>query len=129
MNNKQLALSAVLILGVGTAYAATDSVVAYTLTESEDIQTVAGNYDVTVEQILVANGKEIDEITVGTVIYIPPQHATGYFNPETGVYTTAAGDDLYAISRRFGTTVAALEAANELGGDKIAAGQTLQIPD
>ena len=129
MNTKHLALSAVLIFGVGTAYAATDSIVAYTLTASEDIQTVAGNYDVTVEQILVTNGKEIDEITVGTVVYIPPQHATGYFNPETGAYTTAAGDDLYAISRRFGTTVAALEAVNELSGDKIAAGQTLQIPD
>jgi LysM repeat protein len=129
MNAKRLALTAVLIFGAGTACAATDSVIAYTLTESEDIQTVAGNYDVTVEQILVTNGKEIDEITVGTVIYIPPQHATGYFNPATGAYTVAAGDDLYAISRRFGTTVAALEAQNKLSGDKVAAGQTLQIPD
>jgi len=129
MNTTQLALSAVLIFAVGTVCAATDSVVAYTLTESEDIQTVAGNYDVTVEQILVTNGKEIDEITVGTVIYIPPQHATGYFNLETGVYTVAAGDDLYQIARRFGTTVAALEAQNELSGNNIAAGQTLQIPD
>ncbi|EIC21576.1 LysM peptidoglycan-binding domain-containing protein [Thiorhodovibrio frisius] len=127
MNTKKLALSAVLIFG--TAHAATDSVVAYTLTEGEDIQTVAGNYDLTVEQILVTNGMETDEITVGTVIYIPPLHATGYFNPETGVYTVAAGDDLYEIARRFGTTVAALEAVNELSGDTIAAGQTLQIPD
>jgi LysM repeat protein len=129
MNTKHLALSAAVIFGVGTAYAANDSVVAYTLTESEDIQTVAGNYDVTVEQILVSNGKEMDELTVGTVIYIPPPHATGYFNPATGAYHTAAGDDLYAISRRFGTTVAALEAENTLTGDKIAAGQPLQIPD
>jgi hypothetical protein len=42
MNAKHLALSAVLIFGVGTTYAATDSAVAFTLAEGEDIQTVAG---------------------------------------------------------------------------------------
>mgnify|MGYP001057352702 CR=1 FL=1 len=129
MNTKHLALSAALIFGAGTTYAVTDGVVAYTLVEGEDIQTVAGNYDVTVEQILITNGKKAEEITVGSVIYIPPQHATGYFNPHTGVYTIAAGDDLYEIARRFGTTVDALEAENKLGGAKIIAGETLKIPD
>jgi hypothetical protein len=51
---------------------------------------------------------QTDEITVGTVIYIPPRHATGYFNPETGVYSIAPGDDLLEISRRFGTRVEAI---------------------
>lgn len=128
MNTKKLVLSAALIVALNTAYATTDNVVAYTLAEGEDIQTVAGNYDVTVEQILVTNGKKSEEITVGTVIYIPPQHATGYFNPQTGSYTIAAGDDLYEIARRFGTSVDALEAKNKLGGTEIVAGKTLQIP-
>ncbi|MEA3274463.1 MAG: LysM domain-containing protein [Pseudomonadota bacterium] len=49
---------------MNTAVAATDSLVAYTVVEGEDIQTVAGNYDVTVEEILVSNGLETEEITV-----------------------------------------------------------------
>ncbi|MGB5830541.1 MAG: LysM peptidoglycan-binding domain-containing protein [Thiohalocapsa sp.] len=57
--------------------------------------------------------KKADEITIGSVFSIPPQHATGYFNPQTGIYTIAAGDDLYEIARRFGTTVAAPEAKNK----------------
>ncbi|MGB5833310.1 MAG: LysM peptidoglycan-binding domain-containing protein [Thiohalocapsa sp.] len=129
MKTKNLALSAALILALNTSYAAKDSVVVYTVAEGEDIETIAGQYDVTVEQILVTNGKQSEEITVGTVIYIPPQHATGYFNPQTGVYRIAAGDDLYEIARRFGTTVAALEAKNKLNGADITAGNTLQIPD
>jgi len=73
-------------------------------------------------------GWDTDEITVGTVVYIPPKHATGYFNPETGVYTIAPGDDLLEISRRFGTTVEAIQNENDLTGTEIVAGQTLLIP-
>jgi len=55
MNTTQLALSAALIVGVGAADAATDHVVADTLIGGEDIQAVAGNYDLTLEQIPEAN--------------------------------------------------------------------------
>ena len=55
-------------------------------------------------------------------------HATGYFNPETGVYTIAPGDDLLEISRRFGTTVEAIQEENDLDGTEIIAGNTLLIP-
>ena len=104
MNTKQVMLSAALCAVMGAAHAWNQEVVEYTWAEGDDIQTLAGQYDVSVEQILVSNGLQTDEITVGTVIYIPPKHATGYFNPETGVYTIAPGDDLLEISRRFGTT-------------------------
>jgi len=42
---------------------------------------------------------------------------------------TAPGDDLYAIAKRFGTTVEAIGEANAMTSDKIEAGATLQIPD
>ena len=125
---KKLVLSAALVALTSAAYAWQQDLVEYTWTEDADIQTVAGNYDVSAEQILVSNGLETDEITVGTVIYIPPKHATGYFNPETGVYTIAPGDDLLEISRRFGTTVEAIQEENDITGTEIIAGQTLLIP-
>jgi LysM repeat protein len=43
-------------------------VVEYTRAEGDDIQTLAGQYGVSIEQILVSNGLQTDEITVGTVI-------------------------------------------------------------
>lgn len=128
VNMKHVMLSAALCTAIGSAQAWQQELIEYTWAEGDDIQTVAGNYDVSVEQVLVSNGLETDEITVGTMIYIPPKHATGYFNPETGVYTIAPGDDLLEISRRFGTTVEAIQEENGLAGTQIIAGQTLLIP-
>jgi LysM repeat protein len=128
MKTKIRLIPLALLFVLGSAGAASDSVVAYTIAEGEDIQTIAGTYDVSVEDILVTNGLETEEIAVGTVIYIPPQHATGYFDPDTGVYTIAKGDDLLEISRRFGTTVEAIESRNGLENSRITAGATLVIP-
>ncbi len=43
-------------------------------------------------------------------------------------YVVQPGDTLYSLARRFGTTVAALQAANHLEGTTIYAGQVLVIP-
>lgn len=43
-------------------------------------------------------------------------------------YVVQAGDTLYAIAARFKTTVAAIQAANGLKGERIDAGMTLWIP-
>jgi spore germination protein len=43
-------------------------------------------------------------------------------------YTVAAGDSLYQIARRFGTTVDILQQANKLSGTALSIGQTLYIP-
>jgi len=45
-----------------------------------------------------------------------------------GSYTIKSGDNLGAIARRNGTTVAKLKAANGLSSDNIRAGRTLKIP-
>ncbi len=107
---------------------ADDTAVAYTIVEGDTLATVAGQYDVTVEDLMVTNGLETEEIEIGTVIYIPPPHAQGFYDPDTGTYLIAEGDDLSAIAERFGTTVAALEEANGLTSSLIIAGATLQIP-
>lgn len=45
-----------------------------------------------------------------------------------GAYTIKSGDNLGAIARKHGTTVAKLKAANGLSSDRIRAGKTLKIP-
>jgi len=125
---KRLFIAAAVAAMFGAWNVQADEAVAYTVGEGDDIQTVAGRYDVTVEDMLITNGLESEEITVGTVIYIPPQHAKGYYDPTSGTYVIAPGDDLFEISKRFGTTVLALEEANGLDSSKITAGATLRIP-
>ncbi len=121
--------SALAVLLGGVAQAQTDGAVAYTVAEEDTIETIAGEYDVSVEDIMVTNGLETEEVEVGSVIYIPPAHARGYFDPDTGIYLIAPGDDLNGIAERFGTTVAAIQQANDLSGTTIDAGATLQIPE
>ena len=105
-----------------------DEAIAYTVIEGEDIQTVAGRYEVTVEDIMITIGLETVEITVGTIVYITPKHAKGYYDPDSGTYLIAEGDDVYAIAKRFGTTVEAIGEVNAMTSSKIEAGATLRIP-
>jgi LysM repeat protein len=126
---KRVIIAATVAAMFGAWNVQADEAVAYTVVEGEDIQTVAGRYDVTVEDIMITNGLEAEEITVGTVIYIPPKHARGYYDPENGTYVIAEGDDLIAIAERFGTTVGAIGEANGLTSSKIEAGATLKIPN
>ena len=126
---KQLIVAAAVAAMFGAWNVQADEAIAYTVVEGEDIQTVAGRYEITVADILIANGLETEEITIGTVIYIPPKHARGYYDPDNGTYIVAPGDDLYEIAKRFGTTVVAIGEANAMTSNEIEAGATLQIPN
>jgi LysM repeat protein len=93
---------------------------------------------------------ESDYVTVDTPTYLPPTsvsssitQAPSYqielFAPESS-YTTASsassftshivakGDTLYNISKRFGTTVPALQAENGMSGTALSIGQSIRIP-
>ena len=59
--------------------------------------------------------------------------APAYTPPSTpaaggGSHTVVAGDSLWGLSRKYGTTVEAIQAANGITGTNIRTGQTLTIP-
>ncbi len=88
-----------------------------------------GNATVTATDIPATNGV----IHVIDTVILPPSMASAPAaapaapaNAET--YVVKAGDSLSRIARLFGTTVAALRAANSLSGDTIFVGQTLHVP-
>ncbi len=56
----------------------------------------------------------------------PPSYTGGTASGST--HTVVKGDTLYSLSRRYGTTVDAIKAANGLTSDLIRIGQTLTIP-
>jgi LysM repeat protein len=117
--------------GVAIALAAigvhAEEAVSYTVVEGETVETIAGKFDVTVEELTVSNGLGTEEFVAGAVILIPPKHATGYYDPQAHVYTVAEGDDLYTIAKRFGVAVETLKKDNGLESDTIDPGETLTI--
>src|SRR6516162_3065901 len=70
-----------------------------------------------------------------TVSVNPPPNPLPVHNPATEtahsvtIYVVKSGDTLTRIARTYGTTVKAIEAANDLGGDRIVVGLKLKIPE
>jgi LysM repeat protein len=110
------------------ASAHAEKVVTHTVIEGESLEAIAGQYDISVDELMVSNGLQTDELMVGTVIKIPAQHARGYFDPLSGVYHVAKGDDLSSIAERFEVSVSDIEQANALKSNVIHPNQTLSIP-
>jgi len=60
--------------------------------------------------------------------YTPPPTQPTYQPASTRSHTVERGDTLFNISRRYGTSVSAIQNANGLNGDLIRIGESLQIP-
>ena len=109
----------------------------YTVRAGDTLFRIALAYGTSVPVLQSANTwiTNPDLIYPGQVITIPPGGVippTGGNPPPTGsrTYTVVAGDRLYAIAQRYGTTTAAILAANPwmTNPDHIVVGWTIVIP-
>ncbi|HOX58286.1 MAG TPA: LysM peptidoglycan-binding domain-containing protein [Verrucomicrobiota bacterium] len=113
----------------------------HTIVKGDYLEKIAKNFHVSVNAIMEANpGIEPTKLKIGQKIYIPSPAVstapavTGLAPGETAApggeqtYTVKSGDTLTRIAGRFGTTVKALRAANELKTDFLKVGQKLRIP-
>jgi LysM repeat protein len=96
------------------------------------MSTIASTFGVTVQTLMDFNNiSDADVIHVGTIIKIPKTTST-VSAPGTGILTTdvvQTGDTLYSISQRFGVSVDAIMAANNLSDrNTVSVGQVLLIP-
>jgi LysM repeat protein len=98
----------------------------------ETLSSIASRYGVTVEAIMAANGlANPNYIYVGQRLTIPggADGPTDGGWGQGGRYVVKAGETLTSIAFRFGTTVAALAAANGLSNaDYVYVGQVLNVP-
>lgn len=115
--------------------AGTPGTVVHTVQRGEWLYAIARQYGTTPEAIMRANGlNNPNLIYVGQQLTIPGQGAAPSSPaPSTGgasgqVHTVAAGDTLFSIALRYGTTVEALRARNALGSNIIYVGQQIAIP-
>lgn len=108
----------------------------YTVRAGDTLYAIARRYNTTVAKIAQANNiKNINLIRVGQVLRIPGTTTTPAPTPKptppttTRTYTVKSGDTLYAIARRYNTTVAKIAQANNIKNvNLIRVGQVLKIP-
>jgi len=100
------------------------------VTQGENLSVIAGRYGTTVSGIQAANalGRRT-LIRIGQQLRIPTNAATVAPTTTTVIHRVTRGENLAVIARRYGTTVSAIQAANELGRRTlINIGQQLRIP-
>ncbi len=110
----------------------------YTVQSGDNLYRIALKLGTTVAAIQAANGMTTTTVRVGQVLAIPG--ASGSSSPAPtatpaavasvpGTYTVQSGDNLYRIALKFGTTVAAIQAANGMSSTTtVRVGQVLTIP-
>lgn len=83
----------------------------YTVKAGDTLYAIAVRYGITVSQLVNANSiTNPNLIRVGQVLKIPGENST----PTTRTYTVRAGDTLYAIANRLGTSVENLVSKNNI---------------
>ncbi len=95
----------------------------YVVQPGDSLWLIAKRYGTTVEALKQLNGLTSDLLNIGQVLKIPADTDTSYFE-----YTVRAGDTLWLLSRRFDTTVEAIQKLNGLSSDNLSIGQVLKIP-
>ena len=95
----------------------------YTVRSGDSLWLIAQKYGTTVDAIKRLNGLTSDLLYVGQVLKIPVSTEPSYFE-----YTVRAGDTLWILAQRYGTTVDAIKRLNGLTSDYLYIGQVLKIP-
>ena len=101
-----------------------------TIEPGDTLSEIAERHDVTVADLMAWNDlDDPDRIVSGaTLIVAAPEDPAGPASAASGVHVVTAGDTLFAIAARFGTSVAELVAANDLSNaDRIFVGQSLSL--
>jgi LysM repeat protein len=102
---------------------ADESPAEYIVRRGDSLIAIAGRTGTSVPQLRAVNGISGDMIRVGQTLKIP---SDGEVVTET-VHRVRRGESLSVIARLYGTTVAAIRAANDLTGDLIRDGQVLRV--
>lgn len=110
-----------------------DTTTTYTVQSGDSLYKIAGQYGVTVDEIITANNLKSTKLQIGQVLVIP----TGTIQPTPTptppnnnyiTYTVKPGDSLYKIANNYNTTVNAIKELNNLKSNNLSIGQQLKIP-
>jgi len=101
-----------------------DGEAVYIVQPGDSLSAIARRYGTTVQALIEYNSLSSTTIYIGQRLLLPGQNGPGNGTP----HVVQRGETLYRIAQRYGTTVAAIKAANNLRSDTIYVGQQLLIP-
>jgi LysM repeat protein len=112
----------------------TDKNNSYTVKHGDSLWGISKKFGVTVAELTTANGiTKNSPLKVGQKLNIPTKTAHKSTKTSSGKnsnYTVRPGDSLWIISKRFGTTVSSITAANGISKNSvIKVGQKIYIPN
>lgn len=99
----------------------------YRVRAGDSLWTIARRFGTTTTALQRANGLRSTHLKIGQTLTLPSGGGAAVAAATT-TYRVRSGDNLWAISRRFGTSVAAIQNANGLRGSALKVGQVLTIP-
>lgn len=101
----------------------------HTVQPGETLWRLSQQWQVSVEEIRVANGLTSDLVKVGQRVAIPEKAKTASGSSNlTSIYQVNPKDTMFSLASRFGLSVQEIKAANGLTSDIIQIGQVLIIP-
>lgn len=98
----------------------------YTVKKGDTLYGISNQFGVSVADIIRINNVDPNKLQIGTLLMIPTISGT---NPDNIInYTVQKGDSLYAIARKYNTTVNEIVKLNNLKSTNLSIGQVLKIP-
>ena len=116
------------VLNIPISTISNNEYITYTVKAGDSLYSIANRYDVTVDQIIKLNNLTSNILQIGQQLLIPNTNVDSEDNIQTIHYTVKAGDSLYSIANKYGTTVNELIRINNLKNDLLQIGQVLLIP-
>lgn len=98
----------------------------YIVKSGDSLYKIANAYNTTVDELKSLNNLSSNILSIGQVLKVP-QSASSEIT-STIDYVVKSGDNLYAIARKYNTTVNEIKSLNNLGSDILSVGQILKIP-
>lgn len=119
-------ISAGQVLSVGGASSSTGTTTGgtYTVSAGETLYSVARKNGVSVADLKSRNNLSGDSISAGQTLNVGSSSSV---SPSSGGHTVSAGETLYSVARKTGTSVSELKALNNLASDSISEGQILTV--
>ncbi|MBR2833794.1 MAG: LysM peptidoglycan-binding domain-containing protein [Bacilli bacterium] len=102
----------------------------YTVKSGDSLWSIANKYGTTVKTLKDLNNLTSDTLQIGQTLRVPSSE-TGINTEAPNInptYVVKAGDSLWNIANRYGTTVNRIKSLNGLTSDNLSIGQTLLIP-
>lgn len=94
----------------------------YTVVSGDNLWKIANKYGTTVSELKALNNLTSNTLSIGQILKLPVTDSS------SGTYTVVAGDSLWNIANKYGTTVAELKELNGLTNNTLMIGQTLKVP-